>query len=465
MKINSSIYFAVFFSALASLGYEVLLVRIFSIALWYHFAFMVVSIAMLGLAVSGTVLAVFRARHPGSLEFRPTWLTGLSAAMIFCYLLAVRIPFDPVRLSWDKTQILLITLYYLMLAIPFFVTGMIIVSLFSSMGSDAGKLYAADLTGAALGSVIVIVLQTLLSPGRCVFVFALLPLCGCLLIGSTRVRLLSAAMTGTIALLIVLNPYWINIPLSPYKELPAMLQLTGARQLKTLYGPQARVDIFKSPGVRYAPGLSLAYRGTLPEQIGISVDGGGVMAVTTAGVGPSTEFVRYLPSSIAYELRPGADVMLINPGGGLPVLMARSYGAASVESIETNPVLVRAVREISASAAPIYNSNTRIALARTILPPPYKRYDIVAISLTGSVASGHYGAGEDYSLTVEAFERYLQSLKADGILSLSLYIVPPYRAELRIPATLLAALYATGVEHPENHLAAVRSLEAISILA
>lgn len=465
MRIDSSIYIAVFFSALASLGYEVLLVRVFSIALWYHFAFMVVSIAMLGLAVSGTVLAVFRARHPGSLEFSPAWLNGLSAAMILGYVLAVRIPFDPVRLSWDKTQILLITLYYLILAIPFFVSGMIIASLFSSKGSNAGILYAADLTGAALGSIIVIALQTLWSPGRCVFFFALLPLCGTILIGKARVRLLSAAMTGSIALIFVLNPFWINIPLSPYKELPTMLQLTGSSHIKTFYGPQARVDIFKSPGVRYAPGLSLAYRGELPGQIGISVDGGGVMAVTSAKSDPSTEFVRYLPAALAYDLRPGADVMLINPGGGLPVLMAETYGAASVDPIETNPVLVRAVRGITASAEPIYNSNTRIALARTILPPPYKRYDIVDLSLTGSIASGHYGAGEDYSLTVEAFERYLQSLKSDGILSLSLYIVPPYRAELRIPATLLAALRASGVEQPADNLAAVRSLEAISILA
>ena len=114
----SRIFFAVFLCSFSSLAYEIALTRIFSISLWYHFAFMIISIAMLGLAASGTLLSIFsKLKNPSNIGAY-SFLLGLGIPL--SYLISNQIPFDPVRLSWDKPQLLYIGLYYIVLSVPFF---------------------------------------------------------------------------------------------------------------------------------------------------------------------------------------------------------------------------------------------------------------------------------------------------------------------------------------------------------
>ena len=118
MEKSRSILPLIFFVSLSSLAYEITLMRIFSISLWYHFAFMVISIAMLGIAASGTLLSVYpKLKDPSHIQ---------SYILLFCisvpasYLLMNIVPFDPARLSWDRSQVLYLSLYYLILSFPFF---------------------------------------------------------------------------------------------------------------------------------------------------------------------------------------------------------------------------------------------------------------------------------------------------------------------------------------------------------
>ncbi|MGW8323984.1 MAG: SAM-dependent methyltransferase, partial [Thermodesulfobacteriota bacterium] len=139
------LYAALFLSSLATLGFEVLLTRIFSIALWYHFGHMVVSIAMLGLGLSGTFWALRRRPSGNGIPNpRPELFMLLAMSMVGAYLLAVRIPFDPVRLSWDRGQLWLVGLYYVTLSVPFFFAGLILVTAFSAPGSRSGFVYGSD---------------------------------------------------------------------------------------------------------------------------------------------------------------------------------------------------------------------------------------------------------------------------------------------------------------------------------
>src|ERR1700757_4428147 len=118
MRNDLKIPVIIFLSSCTTLAYEVLLTRIFSISLWYHFAFMIISIAMLGFAASGALLALIpRAKD---LSRIPRYALFLAAGITLSYLLANMVPFDPVRLSWEKSQVFHICLYYVTLAIPFF---------------------------------------------------------------------------------------------------------------------------------------------------------------------------------------------------------------------------------------------------------------------------------------------------------------------------------------------------------
>ena len=118
---NSKIFFVVFLCSFSSLAYEITLMRIFSISLWYHFAFMIISIAMLGYGASGTVLSLYpKLKEQTNIKIYSIFLSiGISLS----YLISNQIPFDPVRLSWEKTQLLYIALYYVVLSAPFFLQG------------------------------------------------------------------------------------------------------------------------------------------------------------------------------------------------------------------------------------------------------------------------------------------------------------------------------------------------------
>ena len=128
----------------------------FSISLWYHFAFMVISIAMLGIGVSGTILSVYPALR--NLRNIPLYLLMLSICIPLSYLITNLIPFEPARLSWDRIQIFYITLYYIVLSLPFFFFGLIVSTAFSTIPGNTGLIYGADLTGAGTGSMLALYL-------------------------------------------------------------------------------------------------------------------------------------------------------------------------------------------------------------------------------------------------------------------------------------------------------------------
>jgi lipid-A-disaccharide synthase-like uncharacterized protein len=455
---------AIFFSSLAALSFEILLLRIFSIALWYHFAFMVVSIAMLGLAASGSFCALFRSWRGRALPLRPWYFIFLGGSMALSYLAILQVPFDPVRISWDRLQILYVSLYYLLLALPFFIAGCILVSAFSLRPDQSGRIYGADLTGAAAGTVIVLLLQSWMSPGQAVMVSSALAICGSVFLGGVRLRILSSAAVAVCLVISLVNPPVIRVVPSPYKPLPLLLGMEGAEILAELDSGYGQVHLFASPGVRHAPGLSLSFRGALPGQAGIAVDGAAVSTVTLADPSASFDYLDYLPSSLAFAMKAGGDVLLLDPRGGHRALLAERYRAARVDCTASNPgvhrlLLTKGMLDGSPCSGPVIPG-----FGRNILRERAGVYDLIDLDLTGTLPYSAAGGGEDYRLTVEAFTSYLDGLAGEGILSISIYITPPYRSELRLFTTLLGSLSRAGVEDPGGSVLALRSLELLCFL-
>ena len=447
----------------ASLAYEVALTRIFSISLGYHFAFMIISIAMLGFAGSGTALALY----PRLREIRnlPLYALLLGIAIPASYLLANTVPFDPVRLGWERTQFLYIGLYYVILAAPFFCAGLVIATAFAVQSRQAGLFYGADLLGAGLGSLGVLSLLGVAAPDRGVFIISAIALVAACMTGSTRLR-------STVFLLIALNfiffftpPRFAALRISPYKGLQTALLYPGAAPLQTYQTPFARIDTFTSPAVRFAPGLSLRYLDPLPRQIGVAIDGGDITAITAADDRKALAFLHYLPAALPYALGEKRRVLVLDPKGGLQALAAQQFGAKELVKVDSNPALVRVIRrDWSAFSGNIYDGRTFTGLGRSWLQERKEKFDIIDISLQGTEPYGSFGIAEDYRFTVEAFKEYLGHLDRDGILGLNLYIIPPPRIELRILATIVRALEELGAGKPARHLAAVRSWGCMSLV-
>jgi hypothetical protein len=454
---------AIFLCSLASLAYEVALTRIFSISLWYHFAFMIISIAMLGFAASGAALALFpRLKNVARIS---SYSLMLGIALPLSYLLVNQIPFDPARLAWDKVQILYIGSYYLILAVPFFCTGLVIATAFTAQSSRSGLLYGADLLGAGLGSLGVLLLLGVMAPERGVFILALPPLAAAWLSGGARLRVAALLCAGLTLLLFFRPPEIAELRISPYKGLPSALRFPGATPLRSYYSSFARVDTFTSPAVRFAPGISLGYLEALPLQTGLAVDGGEISAITDARSGKELRFLEQLPSALPYVIGNRKRVLILDPRGGLQVLVASRFGAGEIVKVETNPELVRVIRgDWREFAGAIYDELTFTGLGRSWLKGRQERFDIIDVSLMGTEASAAFGIAEDYRFTVEAFREYLGSLSGNGLLSVNLYIIPPPRTELRILATMIAAMEEEGIYDPSRHVAAIRSWGTLCLL-
>lgn len=461
---HAAIIISVFIASLSSLAYEIILIRIFSISLWYHFAFMVISIAMLGIGASGTLLAVYpRLKNMRNMPF---YFLMLSLGIPLSYLLINVIPFEPERLSWDRVQIFYISLYYVFVSFPFFVFGLILSTAFSNLRENTGHIYFADLTGAGTGSVLAIFFLSLFGAEKIVFIISLISIVAVLIYGNNKKIRLAAFVLIIVSLSVLyFHPAFIDVRISPYKPLKTALRFPGAEHIQTYNSPFSQVDVFKSPASRFAPGLSFRYLKNLPEQTGIAVDSSEIYAITKDSNKKELDFIRYLPAALPYEISGKNTVLILEPKGGLSALTAEYYNAENIYKIDSNPTVIKAVKEYSWSfSTDIYDSNTLSAIGRSYLFSSNKTFDIIDISVMGSMPSSSFGFSEDYRFTVEAFVKYIEHLNPNGILAVNLFIIPPPRTELRLINTLAEAFERLKIEKFDSHVAAIRSWGTITFI-
>lgn len=461
-------------TSLATLMLQVSLTRLFSVALWHHFAFMVVSIAFLGFGASGTFLMMVP--RIKTFSFRRTLAClalGFSVATLGAYWCSNMIPFDPARIIWDRYQWIYLLGYYGVFAVPFFFSGLILALVYTHQAERVGRLYAWDLAGAALGCMGIFWVYSLAGgPGAILTVCLLAGLASLAFSPSGwQLNLVRGIWMGILCLIMVTKPGFVSVNISPYKALMVALRYPDARLLETRWHAAGRLDIIESGAVRFAPGLSLEFRGSLPQQLGLCLDAGRLNAVTRfKGNMDDITFAEFLPTSLPYVVREPDNVLIMEPMGGLDILTARYSGATNIVTTHSSPLVLRAMKTtLEAFSGNLYEDNVisieeqaRISLRRSLMA-----FDVIQLPLTdslGAVSSGLYGLSEDYTLTVEAFQTYIRALKPDGLLTVTVYLLPPPRHEIRLVALACAALEDMGVGHPERHLAAIRSWGAFTLL-
>ncbi len=465
------IYSAIFLVSTATLTYEIGLTRLFSLAQGYHFAFMVISISLMGIGAGGTLLCFLHIKDDGNITGKLSIFSALfSITAVVSYLTANQILFDPVKAGWSKFEFIKILLQYLILSIPFLFSGMTIALVMRAMSTKVHKLYLADMLGAGTGCLLILIVLSRSGGEGVVVVAAALTLTASLLFRvPKRIAgvLITVAALAAVIFSIVAPGGLMEVRVSPYRDLPAALNFPGGRVLETINSPSGRLDIIEGPGVRAAPGISLKYRRALPPQRGFTINGGGLETVTSRK--GDTAFLTHLPSALAYRLKKGGDVFIIEPGGGMEILSAMENGSGAIWGSETRSVLRDAmIGPLSEFSGSIYDdARINAGYGRRVLKDTKKKFDIITLPLTGTLgasSSGIRGLSEDYSLTVEAFTEYLSHLKPGGIISLSIYLLPPPRMELKLLTTAVEALYAGGREGPEASIIAIRSWGVMTLI-
>lgn len=456
----------------AALGLEILLMRLFAVVQWHHYAYLAVSLAMLGYGAAGTALAIagdrVRGRVP-QLFSASALLFGLTAPLAF--LLAQQVPFNALEILWDARQWLWLALQSLLLLVPFFCAAVCLCLVFSQHGTAAPRIYSADLWGAAVGAGLVLVLLFLLPPQRVLLLMAGLALAAAALSwrGVARWLLLPALLLPW-----GVPPSWLPLVASPYKALSQALHLPGARVVAERHGPMGVLVLLDNDTVplRHAPGLSFATEQGPPPQLGLYVDGEGPVAITRPEGGPAAlGFLGEMPSALPYRLLPAPRVLVLGAGGGMDVLQAVYHGATQVDAVELNGALAALVRDTAAPYAgdPYRDSRVRlhVAEARSFLAKQPGSYQLIVLPLSGSAAAaaaGLYGMSEDYLFTRQAVQEYLRHLSPHGMLAVNRWLQLPPRDLLKLAATAIEVLEAQGASRPLRHIALLRGWQTAVLL-
>jgi len=463
---------SLFLLSSATLLFEINLTRVFSVAQFYHFAFMIVSLALLGFGASGTALSIFpKLTYLPSLFILAWTGIGTAVSMLLSYMLINWIAFDSFSIAWDFRQVFILVLHYTALATPFFFSGLAVGALLSGKPSQAGTTYAVNLIGSAAGCILALIVPSFLG-GEGVVSFSIAMVVISALIASPglfhkRVGILGTGLFFCLACpVLLLNLSDIihrisdgtglpamEIRISPYKGITYALQYPGAKIVNTRWNAFSRVDLIQSNGIRSLPGLSYRYTGMLPAQNGLLIDADDLNPVVLPQTGD--EFVDFMPGSLVYKLRPEADALILEGRGGLDILIGLSQGANEITAVEPNALVIE-------NAAQIYNHpKIRVfqEIGRSYTRRSDKSFDVVVLSLTNGyhpVSSGAYSLAEDYRYTVESFRDALAVLKPDGMLLVQRWLQLPPSEWLRSFALAVTALEESGLD-PRQNIVAYRS--------
>ncbi len=466
----TSIYIGILLLSLATLMLEVSLTKVFSVAQWHHFAFMVISLALLGFGASGSFIAIFPSLlKRDSSKLLTLFSTIFAVTCIISFGIANLVPFDQYRLIVDRKQLLYLLVYYILLAIPFFLTGACLTIILTKEASRANQIYFFNLLGSGMGCLLVIPFLAQLGGSGIIIFAATLGAFAALLFSlglSSKKAIPPLVVLVAILLFFSLSPPgFLEIRITPYKTLPTLMRFPGTEVLSTRWNSLARVDVVKSSTIRSAPGLSLKHQELPPPQLGITTDGDSLSAITNyGGDWDNLKFTAYLPTALPYRLRTEAEVLNIGCGGGLDILTALYNGAASVTGVEINPLVVDIVENKYRRFAQDIYSDPRVLIVvdegRSFLRSSRERYDVIQIALLDSLAAssaGVYSLSENYLYTVQSFEDYYHHLSEQGLLSITRWLFLPPRDLVRLTSLALTALERIGVENPPNHLALIRT--------
>lgn len=470
-------FIAISLLAASVLAYEVLLTRLFSIVLWHHFAYMIISAAMLGYGASGTLLTLLKEKIAA--HFGAAYVVAAAALAILmpgAFLLAQQVPFNPLELLWDGTQPSKLLAVYLLMMLPFFCGGFGIGLVFAHFGREAPRIYASDILGAGAGSLGIIAVLFLVAPSQALSALtamALLAAAVAVVELKLRPRWLMELFIG-LALLAVLALPGIPVQPSPYKDLSQALDIAGARVVEESSSPLGLVTVVENTRVplREAPGMSLNAPTEPPPQLGVYVDGNGPSALTRFdGDLAPLAYLDQLTSALPYHLLDQPRVLVLGAGAGSDVLQALSHGSAAVDAVELDRNVTDLVRSrFGDYAGSLYvrpGVQVHEAEARGFINASSERYDLIQLALMdsfGTAAAGLYGLSESYLYTVEALQAYLDRLTPGGMLAVTRWLTLPPRDALKLFATAVSALERNGVSEPARRLAMIRGWKTVTLL-
>ena len=461
-----SLYLGIFFTSLSAIVFEISLTKIFSVTLWYHFAYFAVSLALFGLGAGGIATYFWQSflskhfpnvlKHLVSLQF---------LSMILSLLFILNLP--------NSVNLLLrLSLIYIICSIPFFLTGMILSLVIHKYVKNTPRIYFSDLFGSGIGCIVFVLAITIFSGPTVVIIGAFLALVASIFFYESENRL-KLIVRICIVISIFMGLSFINSETNIFTVKYTKKYIEREDMIYEKWSPLARITVYptvffqENPDNPFGWGMSKKFNPKEPiEQLWIEQDASAGTPITHfTGDISKLDFLKYDISTFVYHVKPKSEnALIIGCGGGRDVLTALYFGVSDIKACDINPVIINLVKErYREFAGDIYSLpqvDVEIAEGRNYIRNQDQNFDIVQISLIDSWAAtvaGAFSLAENNLYTVEAFEEYIEKLNKNGILSITRYLFQPRNQSLRVAIIARKALELYGVEHAEQNIAVISS--------
>ena len=451
------------------IAFEIGLIRVLQYASWYHFAFLVITIALLGFGMSGAILSLWRGYLIRRLQIVLPVLALLTAVSIPLMLQAVQ--FLPVSGRFLPGlvvgQLVWWVIYWALLTVPFALGATAIGLALMSAGERLPAVYASNLIGSASGAVGVTVVMYFVEPAWLGYATGVVVLAAA---WRTDRRTLSVGLVaaGVLAgaLAVLLNPPSIRVDDDKYLAYVNRLEAGGqAVQLARAFGPSGVVEVFGSD--TFHDMAFMTDDRMPPSMASIVVDGHRAGSLLRIDGTDQAEALDGTLMALPYGLAPTRPrVLLLDEVGGGNIWLARRNDAAAVDVVQSNRVLTELFSGPLADEGGAVFNLPGVALQsvepRAFLEGTDEAFDLIQLSGMESwsaAAGGLEGLNQDHLMTVEGMEAALRRLSPDGILHVSRGIQLPPRDNAKIAATVIAALEQSGIARPARsgvHMAMVR---------
>ncbi len=442
--------------AAAVLIYEVAITRLLSVVLWYHFAFLSISIAMLGLGAAGAWLSLRSDRSSAVLE--PALLiAGISMPLSVVVIVRAR----PAILALGLGQAGWLSVLAVTMAVPMFALGTAICRLLlEARGKAVARMYGADLLGATAGALLVVPLLSWIATPRLLALTGVLPLASLGVMHGVRKPAWIVCAGLTLLAALWGTPFEVG-----YSKLHS--ERGDFEPVHEVWTSTARIAVFDhpvfspTPDIPWGWGYGARFEPRPAREMWIDQDGSaGTPIEHLPGAPEALEHLLFDVTSLGYQLARPARVCIIGAGGGRDIVTALALGARRVDAVELNAAIVALLRgPLAEFSGNIYGRpgvRAIVGEGRSFLTRNAAQYDLLQISLVDSwaaTAAGAYALSENYLYTVEALRLYLQRLAPGGILSISRWTdrVQPFES-VRLALMAQEALRQHGVRSPRDHL-------------
>jgi hypothetical protein len=445
---------------------QVLICRIVSTKLLTNYSFLVISLTMLGFAVSGAVLSRFLSRF---LEDESSFFNLTSALFAFTLIASTwafyRAP------AWSQIVVsrpdfvrgFLVTLpLALLYAAPFTFCGLALGFLLSAPGLGTQRIYFFDLLGSAVGAAVSIPCLSWLGPERGILLGSGLLLSTTALLWRPRRVVGSVVLVAGAALAVAIwqpeRVFQMRYPPGSGNMAPEYFAWDAIARIAV--SPLQGQPPPPQPNVRALVGEDPVFTGHFQKVLSQN-NWAGTMAFAWDGRRESLSGIERTMYGAAYEATSikAPRAIVIGVGAGMDVLTALHYGASQITGVEVNAATVDITSRVYAGYFGSWAHDPRVRLVvddgRSFLAARPDRYDVIQLSgvdsFIGTAASPHIFS-ENYLYTAEAFDLYLSRLTDGGIVNVMRIDREIPQAIPRLLVTAVGALRRAGVQRPADHL-------------